>query len=324
MSTRARTWLVLAASLALPGGAARAEYAPAAPPLADPGRAPVVGVERWVGPEAGPGPAAAFARGRPEASFMAAPPSAEPNEPLALLFFGRHRPRTPRAGAAPQALGGERARILLRSLTVPGWGQATLGHGTSAAGFGVTEAAIWGTFAAFRIQVAMREDTYLRTARILAGIDLGGRDEEWRRIVGGFASSEEYNRLVVARDAANLFLGGLDTLNLAVEPDLIAYRARLAEYRGYIAANSLKGSDAWRWASPEDQARYRDERKNTQRAARRANTMLAIAVLNRIASALHAARASGHPSSDARPWQFEVVPVAGDATAFQFRVHARF
>jgi hypothetical protein len=204
------------------------------------------------------------------------------------------------------ALGAERARILLRSLTLPGWGQATLGRRTSAVFFGLTETAIWGTFTAFRIQVAMREDAFLRTARLQAGIDLRGRDEEWRHIVGGFASSDDYNRLVVLRDAANL------------------YYFESEAYWAYFEEHRLKGADTWKW-SGEGRLRYLDQRKNAQRAAQRANTTLAVAVVNRIVSALHAARVAGRPAPAARSWQFEVVPVAcEDATAFQLRVRARF
>lgn len=217
---------------------------------------------------------------------------------------------TPAAEAArhaASALGGARARILLRSLTLPGWGQATLGHRGSATFFGLTETAIWGTFTAFRIQMAMREDAFLRTAELMAGIDLSGRDEEWRRIVGGFSSSDEYNLLVVARDAANLYYD---------DPEA---------YRAYIAEHSLGGADAWRWASAEAQARYSSQRKMAQRAAQRANTVLAVAVVNRIASALHAARVAGRPAGPKRSWRIEAVPGVGeDPLAFQLRVRASF
>jgi hypothetical protein len=227
-------------------------------------------------------------------------------EPLALSF-GRHRARTPRPAETPAVLGSGRAAILLRSLTLPGWGQATLGHRTSAAVFGLTETAIWGAFTAFRIQIAMREDAYLRTARLLAGIDLRGRDEEWRRIVGSFRSSDEYNLLVVARDAANLHYD-----------DPVAYRA-------YLDEHSLKGSDTWSWGSAEQQERYRGQRKNAQRAARRANTMLAVAITDRIVSALHAARIAGQPAPAPRSWKLEVGPATdGDAMAIQMRVSAHF
>jgi hypothetical protein len=253
-----------------------------------------------------PGPlASAFAPVRPEVGFLSDAPLDAPAGPFALSF-GRRGPHEPNRTLPSRALGPERARILLRSLTLPGWGQATLGRRTSAVFFGLTETAIWGTFAAFRIQVAMREDTFLRTAGLQAGIDLGGRDEEWRRIVGNFASSDEYNQLVVLRDAANLYY---------FEPEA---------YWAYYEEHKLKGADTWMW-SGDGRLRYLDQRRKAQRAAQRANTALAVAVMNRIVSALHAARAAGHSSPAARSWQFEVVPVAcEDATAFQLRVHARF
>ena len=69
-------------------------------------------------------------------------------------------------------LSGERAQALLRSLTLPGWGQASLGHKTSAMLFGVVEAGVWTTFAAFKIQQGMRTESYMRTAELYAGIDL--------------------------------------------------------------------------------------------------------------------------------------------------------
>ena len=305
-----RPWLATAVLLGALGGAT----APASGSVAAaPADVDVAGVQNAAPApclEAGPGPMpGTLAMVRPPASFLSEAPLDDPVGPLAFSFGhrGARTPRAARAAAGSGALGAERARILLRSLTLPGWGQATLGRRTSAIAFGLTETAIWGTFTAFRIQVAMREDAYLRTARLLAGIDLGGRDEEWRRIVGSFQSSDEYNRLVVARDAANLYYS-----------DPVAYRA-------YLDEHSLKGADTWNWASPEDQERYRNLRRYAQRAARRANSTLAVAVVNRILSALHAARVAGHPAPARSSWQLEVVPVEGrDATAFQFRVHARF
>ena len=173
---------------------------------------------------------AAAAAVEPGAGRIAPAGFAAVAEPSLLELRATAGPAAAAAAPAPHAaatLGGARARILLRSLTLPGWGQATLGHRRSAAFFGLTETAVWGTFTAFRIQVAMREDAFLRTARLLAGIDLSGRDEEWRRIVGGFASSDEYNRLVVVRDAANLYYD---------DPEA---------YRAYIAAHSLTGAERY-------------------------------------------------------------------------------
>jgi len=224
---------------------------------------------------------------------------------------GKVKPVRP-AQPAGMALGPERARILLRSLTVPGWGQATMGHRRSAGVFAVAEAGVWGAFAAFRIQENLRTQNYQRTARFGAGIDLSDRDEEFLRIVGAFASSEEYNLLVVSRDAANQFLS---------DP----YAPDMAGYRQYIADHSLGGGDAWAWDGIDSFRRYSAQRKDAQRAALRANTALGIAIANRIVSALHAMRVAGQPPRvKASSWQFDVTPDPQDPTAFRAGVRARF
>lgn len=233
--------------------------------------------------------------------------------PLAMggAAFEARAKDAPNAAAASSrmatVLDARRASILLRSLTVPGWGQATLGRTTSARVFGLIEAGIWGTFAAFQVQDRLRTNSYERTARIGAGIDLDGRDEEFRRIVGSFLSSEEYNLYVVARDAANLHYN---------DP---------AAMSAYIDQHSLRGADAWAWPDVESLLRYRDQRKDAQRAQQRANTTLAVAIANRLVSALHAARVAHRPVPDKTSWHLDVAPGAeGDWTALQLGVRARF
>ncbi len=221
--------------------------------------------------------------------------------------FAAQAPAGESAGKAVTALTGERAAILLRSLTLPGWGQATVGYTGAAKAFGVAEVAIWASFAAFRVQGALRKEAYERTANLLAGIDLNDRDEEFRRIVGSYRSSDEYNQLVVFRDAANLYYD---------DP---------AQYRAYIAEHSLPASDHWSWDSDASLLRYRGQRKDAQRASLRANTALAVAVVNRVLSAVHAARAAGHPRTTTHSWNFEAAPVdLNDPTAFRFGVRTNF
>jgi hypothetical protein len=226
----------------------------------------------------------------------------EPEPPAPSRRSARGR----RMGRLPSALSGERARLMLQSLTVPGWGEATLGQRRPALVFGLLEAGIWGSFTAFRIQEQMRRDTYERTARLFGGIDLGGRDEEYRRIVGLYLSSEEYNRLVVRRDAANLYYGNP------------------AAYDAYIAAHEIRGADAWAWNSEGEFLRYRAERQATQRASKHAQDALALAIINRLLSAIHVSRS--HPSTVAGPtsWRVECAPVGGDATAFRLALRADF
>jgi len=200
----------------------------------------------------------------------------------------------------------ERARVMLQSMTVPGWGQATVGSNRAAAAFLVAEAAIWGSFTSFRIQQVMRRESYERTALQFAGIDLRGRDEEFRRIVGSYSSSDEYNRLVVRRDAANLYYG---------DP---------AAYEAYVAAHSLRGADTWSWSGEQAFDRYASQRKDTQRAGLRANTSLALAVANRIVSAIHAARIAPKATAPRTTWNLEYEPVGDDPTAFRMGLRATF
>jgi len=237
----------------------------------------------------------------PAVADSAAGAGAEP-EPTMPKRSARGR----RMGRLPSGLSGDRARLMLQSLTVPGWGEATLGQRRSALAFGLLELGIWGSFTTFRIQEQMRRDTYERTARLFGGIDLGGRDEEYRRIVGLYLSSEEYNRLVVRRDAANLYFG---------DP---------AAYDAYIAAHEIRGADAWAWTSEADFLRYRTERQATQRASKHAQDALAVAIINRLLSVIHVSRS--HPSTVSGPtsWRVECVPVGGDASAYRLALRADF
>ena len=212
------------------------------------------------------------------------------------------------SGSMTPAIGlsAERARLLLRSLTIPGWAQASSGHRKSAIAFGLAEVGVWTSFTAFRIQSHLRKGTSETTAKLFAGVDLSGRDEEYRRIVGSYISSDEYNQLVVYRDAANLHYD-----------DPVAYRE-------YIAGHLVDPADQWSWNSDENLIRYRAQRKDAQRASIRANTALACAVVNRLLSMVHAARIK---TSDvpARSWNFEVTPAPSqDAFAYRMGVRARF
>jgi hypothetical protein len=206
----------------------------------------------------------------------------------------------------------ERAQAFLQSLTVPGWGQAALGHTTSARVYALVEVGILTAFTAFRVQSEMRKESYETSARLRAGVDLRGRAEEFRRIVGSYLSSDEYNQFVVYRDAANLYL------NDPNHPDYAGYRA-------YIASHSIGERDHWNWEDVESLLRYRQQRQDMQRAQQRANTTLILAGLNRLISAVHAAHMASHPGSAARSWNLEVSPSdVQDATAYRLEVSRRF
>ena len=222
------------------------------------------------------------------------------------------KPKPAAEGQSNEGLGPERARILLQSLTVPGWGQASLGHYGSAKAFMAVEAGIWVAFAAFHIQEAQRTDSYLLTARLDAGINLRGFDDEFRRIVGSFASSDEYNLLVVSRDAANIYL------STPGHEDLVGYRA-------YIAEHSLSGAMTWHWTDEQSFLRYSDQRKSSQKAGLRANTALGLAIANRLVSALHAAHLAGHKAAaQQQGWRLDVRPGPDEPGQFRAALSTQF
>lgn len=241
------------------------------------------------------------------ARFAAPAPAA----PIAALLPGSLEPVlqariTGRGGALRGALNAERARVMLQSLTVPGWGQLSTGHPYAARVFGVIDAGIWTSFVAFQVQEHLRTDASIRTAREFAGIDLSDRSEEYRRIVGSYPSSELYNIYVVYRDAAALWYN-----------DPVAYR-------DYIAQHQISGAGGWSWADPESYERYRAQRKDAQRAALRANTALALAIANRLVSAVHAAGTGGRAPARSG-LRLEVTPdLSGPAMSVRFGLASRF
>ncbi|MBI1796101.1 MAG: hypothetical protein HY076_00410 [Candidatus Eisenbacteria bacterium] len=313
---RARIGIALGAALALCGTLAIARDARAASALDgrdvslfatsvlpfDP-PAPTLLADRGMGPSPGSrprksdAPPADSAGGAAGAAADSTAPKHEPHGRSARA----HR-------VVPIALSPERARLMLRSLTMPGWGEASVGRRREAGLFALIEAGVWTSFAAFRIQERMRRDTYERTAALFGGVQLAGRDEEFRRIVGFYMSSDEYNRLVVRRDAANLYYG---------DP---------AAYNAYVAAHELRGADAWSWDSDASLLRYRAERQETQRAAQRAHTAIAAAIINRLLSVVNISRTgaahAGTPASTS--WKLECVPAGDDPTAYHLGVRADF
>jgi hypothetical protein len=188
------------------------------------------------------------------------------------------------------ALSPERAQHMLQSLTIPGWGQLSAGHPTAAKTFFLIDLGIWTSFVAFQVQDEMRISSSLNTAKLFAGIDLSGRSDQYRKIVGIYASSDEYNQLVVYRDAANLHYN---------DP---------AAYREYIAEHSIGGADAWAWKDEASFDRYRGQRKNAERAGQRANTALILAFANRLVSAIHAASVTHAPGHAGHSLGLELTP----------------
>ena len=216
-------------------------------------------------------------------------PSPLPASPLApRLLAGDTMARLQEAAAAePSESGSRHGRLsdVGRSLVLPGWGQLHAGYRTLGFAFLATEAVIWTAFAVNTAKGEMRKDSYEETARLYAGIDLNAVDEEFRALIGQYYSSDEYNRLVVYRDAAALYYGDFEN------------------YDRYIEENSLSGSETWSWGTEADIMRYGSQRRSSENAFHDAQFVAALAIVNRVASAIVAARLAPRtpePSGEAR------------------------
>jgi hypothetical protein len=164
------------------------------------------------------------------------------------------------------------AGAALRSLILPGWGQLATGHYTQAAIYGGIEVATWTSYITFQRQGNLRRDSYFQTAQLYAGIDLEQQDENYRKLVGQYRSSDVYNQYVVMREAAYFY----------TDP---------ADQEAYIASRSIPAENAWNWN--DDRAafdRYGEERRSSEQAFKNGQYALGVAVINRVVSAIAAAR----------------------------------
>jgi len=164
------------------------------------------------------------------------------------------------------------AGAALRSLILPGWGQLATGHYTQAAIYGGIEVATWTSYITFQRQGNLRRDSYFQTAQLYAGIDLEQQDESYRKLVGQYRSSDVYNQYVVMREAAYFY----------TDP---------ADQQAYIASRSIPAENAWNWN--EDRAafdRYGEQRRSSEQAFKNGQYALGVAVINRVVSAIAAAR----------------------------------
>jgi hypothetical protein len=218
------------------------------------------------------------------ASVLDLPPAPLADARLASM---QSEPMTPAPAPAPtmhetSAYGGPGpAGAALRSLILPGWGQLATGHTTQAAIFGALEVATWTSYATFQRQGNLRQDSYFQTAQLYAGIDLEDQDEDARKLVGQYRSSDVYNQYVVMREAAYFY----------EDP---------VEQQQYIDSRSIQAADAWNWG--DDFAafeRYRAQRRSSEQAYKNGQYALGFAVINRVVSAIAAARAAKSRQRDA-------------------------
>jgi len=155
------------------------------------------------------------------------------------------------------------------SALLPGLGQRYAGRTKRSNVFFVTEAAIWTTFAVYRIQGEIRQDRFIEFAGVRAGAPSGKEDEYYEHI--GFWSSLEQWHDIVRRDARSLF------------PDDPAAQAEYFEQ-----TKRFDESESWVWPDDETRTRYRVLRSRSEGAFHNSRLALGAALLNRFASVVDA------------------------------------
>ncbi len=155
-----------------------------------------------------------------------------------------------------------RVKAMLLSLVLPGLGQINAGHTAWGYGFLGAEAAIWASFAGFRIQADMREDRYVDFAERWGGVaDAEGHDSTYYTNMGKYDSYEEYRVIAIRSDEGS--------------PDEELYPEE----------------QQWRWPSTERRRRFRSLVSASEDSDQRAELMIGFALLNRAIAVVHAARA---------------------------------
>lgn len=204
------------------------------------------------------------------------------------------------AGSAPYHET-SRMKVIAASMAIPGWGQKMTGHSGRAEAFLGAEIGIWTAFTVFQVQGHLRRNSYIDYAEVMAGVQNGDNaSEEYYRNVGRYMSTEDYMQ-DVQRDARARYLDDLE--------------AR----RAYVENHSIPTDRRWEWENQSDRHRYRDKRSASMSAYQRRTYMIGVGIVNRLLSAIDAARSFQAPGSN-RGLTFHLQPDPDNRGPLQFCV----
>jgi hypothetical protein len=188
----------------------------------------------------------------------------------------------PAAAAAPafQQMGAESgggpsvARAVLYSLVLPGWGDYYAGRTYRARYFFIAEAAVWTSFAVFRIQGSQDEEAYQNYAVQFAGVERTDHSDDFYAELRQWDSSADYEAYLKTEGRPVLF------------PDIGS-----TALQSYFEENRLADYEAWEWQSLEHRLEFSRLRSASKNAYRRSMFALAAAGVNRVVSAVFAYQA---------------------------------
>ncbi|MCK5133475.1 MAG: hypothetical protein KAR40_15150 [Candidatus Sabulitectum sp.] len=198
-------------------------------------------------------------------------------------------------------LGADKGTVL-RSIALPGWGQAYAGHSTRGAIFMGLEASIWTGVGVSYLQAVFNRNDYRNLAMERAGIDVSSRDRDFQNDVGDFSSSTEYNDYI--RSLARHY-----------------YPDDPEAQQNYFNNHSRYGSDGWSWSSADARDDYDDALRISREWFRRTVYVAAFAIVNRAVSAIDASLLD-----PAEPGIYTAIdfPESADFSSVRFTVGARF
>ncbi|MCA9734764.1 MAG: hypothetical protein H6696_06315 [Deferribacteres bacterium] len=147
--------------------------------------------------------------------------------------------------------------VFLKSLLIPGWGQASLGANHAKRNFLISEALLLGSAIGFSTYRSWVQDDYIAYASSHAQVDPSGKDGIYWADIGDYLSIYEYNEAWLRRRS-------LDDLR---DP---------------------QSNDFWEWDNLENAQKYRAMRIDADKAKTWSQFAIAGVITNHVVSALHA------------------------------------
>lgn len=165
-----------------------------------------------------------------------------------------------------------RKKAMGASFLLPGWGQHMAGHHTRGNIFLAAEATILISIITNRIEGSINKNRYVDYAGDFAGIGQpDGNSDGYYQKVGSYISSDAY--VLSLRSTARALYGN----------DLDAREQYVDHYRP-------RPDEEWLWPSNAHRKTYRDLRRTSRNAYSDSDLLIGVALVNRILSAVDAAR----------------------------------
>ncbi len=202
--------------------------------------------------------------------FSAADVSGGPISPQAIHSLAWVGSKANQSGRTYQPISKKKA--IGASMLLPGLGQRMAGHDKRGNVFIATEIAILTALIANKVKGKVRKDRYINYAEQFGGIRNGSaRSDGYFQKLGIYVSSDDYVTSL-RTTARGLFGNDLEARNR------------------YIEERRPSAEEAWQWPSNAYRREFREIRKTSRNAYRKANLMFGVSLINRILSAVDAAR----------------------------------